>query len=117
MLFRRAAEVTLELRELADGVLLQVRVQPSAKRSTVLGVHGGALRVAVAAPPVDGKANAALVEFLRELLRVKRSQVSIHSGEKSRDKTVLITGVKADDIRNRTAMDHKSDSGATGSAS
>jgi len=91
--------VTPELREHADGVLMRVRVQPGAKRSAVLGVHNGALKVAVAAPPVDGKANDSLVSFFRGLFGLKRSQVSIHSGEKSREKSVLLTGVTAERIR------------------
>ena len=77
------------------GVELRVLVQPRASRSRVLGEHGGALKVALAAPPVDGAANEALVELLADLLGVPRRQVSLVSGQSSRRKTVQVTGVDA----------------------
>lgn len=91
--------MTLELRAHADGVMLRVRVQPGAKRSALLGTHNGALKIAVAAPPVDGKANEAVLAFLRDLFGLKRSQLSLSGGEKSRDKTVKFTAVTAEEIR------------------
>jgi len=82
--------MSLELREQDGGIVINVRVQPGAKRSKVIGLHGGALKIAVAAPPVDGKANAALIEFLCETFDLRKSRVEIIRGHKSRDKTVLI---------------------------
>jgi len=85
----------------ADGgdVLLHLHVRPGAKRSTLAGIHGARLKIAVHAPPVDGKANAALVEFLAELLGVPRRRVSLESGLAHRDKTVRIACAACDDIR------------------
>jgi uncharacterized protein (TIGR00251 family) len=77
----------------ADGCILPVRAQPGARRNGVQGEQAGALKVAVMAPPEDGRANAALVEVLREALGVKRSQVELLSGATSRAKKFLIRGV------------------------
>lgn len=81
-----------------EGVVLTVRAQPGAKRNAVLGVHGGALKVAVTAPPEDGRANAAVVELLRDWLGVRRSEVELVGGHTSRNKTVLVRGVTADGL-------------------
>jgi len=77
------------------GVELLVLVQPRASRSRVVGEHGGYLKVQLAAPPVDGAANAALLELLADLLGVPRRQVSLVSGESSRRKRVRAAGVDA----------------------
>jgi len=77
----------------AEGLVLPVRAQPGARRAGVQGERNGALKVAVTAPPEDGRANQALVELLREVLDVKRSQVELLSGQTSREKKFLIRGV------------------------
>jgi uncharacterized protein (TIGR00251 family) len=76
-----------------EGATLAVRAQPGAKKDGVLGRHGGAVKVAVTAPPEDGRANAALVEYLKNWLGVKRSQVVLLSGEKNRNKVFLVRGL------------------------
>lgn len=76
-----------------EGATLAVRAQPGAKKDAVLGRHGDAVKIAVTAPPEDGRANAALVEYLKSWLRVKRSQVELVSGEKNRNKVFLIRGL------------------------
>jgi uncharacterized protein (TIGR00251 family) len=85
------------LRAHAAGVTLAVRAQPGAKKTAIVGVYGeGAdaqLKVAVHAPPVEGRANAALIEFLAELFDVPRSKVELVSGELSRSKVFLLRGV------------------------
>lgn len=78
----------------AGGVRFTVRVQPRASRSEVVGAHGGALKVRLQAPPVDGAANEALVELLAESLGVPRRAVRIVAGESSRSKTVDVDGVE-----------------------
>ena len=83
------------LREEPGGVVLEVLVQPRASRTRVLGEHDGRLKIALAAPPVDGEANAALVEFLAGALGVKKAAVSILRGEAGRRKTVRVAGVGA----------------------
>jgi len=74
------------------GATIHVHAQPGAKRTEVVGVLGDCVKVRLAAPPVDGKANACLVEFLARRLGVKRSQVSIARGLSSRRKTVFVAG-------------------------
>lgn len=78
-----------------------VWVKPRAGRNQVVGVREGALHVALAAPPVDGKANDALVRFLAELLGVRQRQVEIVAGEHSRHKIVRINEVGPADLRRR----------------
>jgi uncharacterized protein (TIGR00251 family) len=75
------------------GVVLPVKAQPRARRPGVVGEQGGALKVAVAAPPEDGKANLALVETLAKVLGIKRNQVELLSGPAARDKRFLIRGL------------------------
>jgi hypothetical protein len=84
-----------------DGATLAVRAQPNAKKSAVLGRHGEAIKIAITAPPEDGRANAALTEYLKTWLGVKRSQVVLLSGEKSRDKVFLIRGLTPAELTER----------------
>lgn len=82
------------LKAVPGGVELSVLVQPRASRTRVLGEHDGMLKIQLAAPPVDGEANAALVEFLGKLLGVPRRQVTLTAGDASRRKRVVIQGVE-----------------------
>jgi uncharacterized protein (TIGR00251 family) len=91
----------IELGEHAEGCILPVRAQPGARRAGVQGEQNGALKVAVTAPPEDGRANQALVEVLREALGLKRSQVELLSGQTSRDKRFLIRGVAREELQRR----------------
>jgi uncharacterized protein (TIGR00251 family) len=93
----------IQLGEHAEGCVLPVRAQPGARRAGVQGEQNGALKVAVTAPPEDGRANQALVEVLREALRLKRSQVELLSGQTSRDKRFLIRGVAREELQRRVA--------------
>ncbi len=83
------------LRPLPDGVELAVLVQPRASRTRVVGVHDGLLKIQLAAPPVEGEANAALVEFLAKALDVPRRQVALVAGDAARRKRVAVHGVDA----------------------
>jgi uncharacterized protein (TIGR00251 family) len=85
----------------AEGCVLSVRAQPGARKTVVLGEQAGALKVAVTAPPEDGRANQALVEVLREALGLKRSQVELNSGAKTRQKSFLIRGLTATELQAR----------------
>ena len=87
----------------ASEISFQVRVHPRAKKTAIAGQIGDALKVALTAPPVDGKANAACIEFLARLLKVPRSSVTIASGETSRNKVVRVTGLSAEEVRSRLA--------------
>ena len=73
-----------------DGVLLQVSVMPNARRTQVDGLHDGALRVRLAAPPIEGRANAALVAWLARSLGVPRRDVELLRGDTSRRKQVAL---------------------------
>ncbi len=83
----------------AEGVLLAVRAQPAARRNAVLGEQANALKIAVTAPPEDGRANAALTELLRDWLGLKRSQVELSSGATNRNKSFLIRGVTVEELQ------------------
>jgi uncharacterized protein len=73
-----------------DGVTIQIQAQPGAKRTEVAGLYGDCLKLRLASPPVDGKANECLIEFLAERLGVKRAQIKITRGLSSRRKSVFV---------------------------
>jgi len=73
-------------------LILTTHVQPGARRTEITGEHGGALKIKIAAPAAEQKANAALIEFLHNLLGVAKSAVAIRHGAKSRRKVVEIAG-------------------------
>jgi uncharacterized protein len=75
------------------GVRLRLRIQPRASRTEVAGLHGDAIRIRLAAPPVDGAANEALLKFLADKLSVPRSCVRLTAGKTSRSKVVTVTGI------------------------
>jgi uncharacterized protein (TIGR00251 family) len=81
-----------------DGVLLAVRVVPRAARAGLAGSREDALLVRLNAAPVEGAANAELIEVLADALGVPKRAVSISAGERSRRKTVLIRGLSADEV-------------------
>ncbi len=81
------------------GVTFAVKVHPRAKKNAITGEVGDALKVALTAPPVDGKANEACVEFFAKLLKVPRSSVTIASGQTSRNKVIRVSGISADSVR------------------
>ena len=85
----------------AEGCVLPVRAQPGARRAGMQGERAGALKVAVTAPPEDGRANQALIEELRKALGVKRSQVELIGGQTSRDKRFLIRGLTRAELEQR----------------
>ncbi|WP_374485642.1 DUF167 domain-containing protein [Zoogloea sp.] len=87
------------LNRAADGsVTLMLHIQPGAKKTEFVGLHGEALKIRLAAPPVDGKANAALIAFLAKACRVSKSAVELVSGETSRSKRVRVSGADPDRI-------------------
>ena len=80
---------------------LRLRVVPNARRNEIAGAHGEAIRIKIAAPALDGRANDALLDFLAESLRVSRRAVHLAQGPKSRDKIVEIDGVEENEARTR----------------
>jgi uncharacterized protein (TIGR00251 family) len=89
----------LDVRDSAEGARLSVRVKPRASKSRVVGVREGALEVAVAAPPVDGEANATLIAFMSKTLGVAKSALTLVSGETSRLKVLSVSGLSASELR------------------
>lgn len=85
--------MTAWLRADGDGVILTLHIQPGAKKTELAGPHGDALKIRLAAPPVDGKANAALLAFVAAKVGVGRTAVELVSGQTARAKRVRIAGV------------------------
>jgi len=91
----------IPIRDSAGGATFAVKVQPRAKKNAITGEVGDALKLALTAPPVDGRANEACIEFFANLLDVPRSSVTIASGETSRRKVICVAGMAADEVRRR----------------
>ena len=89
----------LRVEERGDGVRFAVRVTPRASRAKVGGVIAGALKLSVNAPPVDGAANAAVVDLLARALGVARGRVTIVGGERARQKVVAVSGIDPGAVR------------------
>jgi uncharacterized protein (TIGR00251 family) len=94
----------ISINETAAGVTFAIKVQPRAKRNAIVGELGDALKVALTAPPVDGKANQACVEFFSEILRAPLSAVMIAGGETSRNKVIRVVGISAAMVRERLGL-------------
>lgn len=90
--------MALQVTEGKGGCTFQVRVLPRSRRDEVVGLHGDALKIRLTAPPVRGKANRALREFLADQLGVSPSDVEILTGHTSRRKRVRVTGISADAV-------------------
>lgn len=95
----------MKLNQTAAGISFTVRVQPRARRNAVVGELGEALKVAVAAPPLDGKANAACIELFAEALNLPRSSITIASGHASRNKVIHVRGITAAEFEKRLHAD------------
>lgn len=84
--------------DVGDGCTLSVRVRPGARKNDIAGIHAGAVKISLTPPPVDGRANEALIEFVADLLRVPRASIAIVSGASSRMKLLRITGKSAAEV-------------------
>jgi uncharacterized protein len=91
------------IRETAEGVTLAIRAQPGAKKTAITGIYGeGAaaqLKIAVHAPPIEGRANEALIAFLADLFSLPRKNVILVSGETNRSKVFLLRGARMPEVR------------------
>lgn len=96
----------VEVRDTPSGVTFAVKIHPRAKKNAITGELGDALKVALTAPPVDGKANDACIEFFANLLKVPRSSVTIASGQTSRNKVIRVTGLSAAEVERRLWSAH-----------
>ena len=91
----------ISIRELGGGVTFAVKVHPGAQKNAITGELGGALKLSLTTPPVEGRANEACIEFLAKLLKVPRSSVTIASGRSRRNKVVRVVGLSAEGVRRR----------------
>jgi uncharacterized protein len=84
-----------------SGATFAIKVHPRARKNAITGELGGALKLSLTAPPVEGKANAACIEFFANLLKVPRSSVTIAAGQTSRNKRIAVAGLTAQQLRDR----------------
>ncbi len=94
----------IPIQESVTGSVFAIKVHPRAKQNTITGELGDSLKVSLTAPPSDGKANEACIEFFAKLLKVPRSSVTIASGQTSRTKVIRVTGLSAAEIRKRIGL-------------
>ncbi len=87
-----------------EGTLIRVRAVPRARKEGVAGLYGGSIRVQVSAPPVEGKANARLLEVLARTLGVRPRQLELVRGTRGRDKVVLVRGLDPEEVRRRLKL-------------
>jgi uncharacterized protein len=91
----------IPLRESMGGVAFAVKLHPRAKKNAITGELGDALKVSLTAPPLEGRANQACVEFFAKLLKVPRSSVTIASGQTSRNKVIRVAGLTPQQVQDR----------------
>lgn len=93
----------IPLKQTPAGITFSVKVQPRARKNAITGTVGDALKLALTARPVEGKANQAVIDFLAEFFDIPRSSVTIASGQTSRLKVIQISGLSAQQLRARLA--------------
>lgn len=93
----RKMTLPIWLNEKVDEVIINVHAQPGAKRSAIVGLYGDKLKIAIATPPVDGKANKALIAYIAKTLEIPKSKINIISGESSREKRIRIQDITANE--------------------
>ncbi len=91
----------ISIKDTASGATFSVRVHPRARKTAVTGELGDSLKLAITAPPVEGKANEACIRFFAELLNVPRTSVSIAAGESGRNKVIRVASLNAEQVRRR----------------
>jgi uncharacterized protein (TIGR00251 family) len=92
------------IKDSPNGATFAVKVHPRAKKNAITGEAGDALKLSLTAPPADGKANQACIEFFAKLLKVPRSSVTIAAGQTSRNKVMRVAGVTAQQVRERLGI-------------
>jgi hypothetical protein len=86
-------------REAPDGCTLTVRIHPGARKNAITGTHNAALKISLTTPPIEGRANEALIAFLADRLRIQKSRMALITGTTSRSKTLRITGKSAAEVQ------------------
>jgi len=92
------------LHETSAGISFAVKIHPRAKKNAITGEIGDAVKLALTAPAVEGRANQACIEFFANLLELPRSSVTIASGQTSRRKVIRVAGLSADELRRRLGI-------------
>ncbi|NPA49712.1 MAG: YggU family protein [Thermodesulfobacteria bacterium] len=92
------------LKPYREGLLLEVHLKPRAKKDEIQGTYAGSLKISLKAPPVEGKANEALLKFLAKRLDLPRRRLKIVSGLTSRRKSIYIEGLAEDEVRRRLGI-------------
>jgi uncharacterized protein (TIGR00251 family) len=82
-----------------DGCTLRVRIHPGARKNAINGTHDGALKISLTTPPIEGRANEALIAFVSDQLRIPKSRIALIAGATSRSKTLRITGKSATEVQ------------------
>jgi len=98
---RRRHRNLIPIRDTPQGATFAIRVQPRARKNAIVGERGDALKLALTAPPVEGRANEACIEFLAEFLKVPRSSITIAAGQSSRNKVIRVRGLTAVEVAER----------------
>jgi uncharacterized protein len=91
----------IPVHETSIGISFAIKVHPRARKDAIIGEVGDALKVSLTAPPIDGRANEACIEFFANLLKVPRSSVTIAAGLSSRNKVIRVVGLSAQQVRDR----------------
>jgi uncharacterized protein (TIGR00251 family) len=94
----------IPIEQLDGDVTFAVKVHPRAKKNSITGELGDLLKLSLTAPPIDGRANEACIEFFAKLLKVPRSSVTIASGQTSRQKVIRVRALSAEEVRKRIGM-------------
>jgi len=94
----------ISIHDTPDDATFAIKVHPRARKNAITGELGGALKLSLTAPPVEGRANEACIEFLANLLKVPRSSVTIASGQSSRRKVIRVSGVSTDEVQTRLGI-------------
>jgi len=90
--------MTIKITPTASGVCLEVQVQPRSSRNQVVGEQDGRLKIKITAPPVEGEANQALINFLAQILDIPRKNIKLLKGESSRHKLIEISGLNEQEL-------------------
>ena len=93
----------IPIQDIRGGASFAVKLHPRGRKNAITGEAGDSLKVTLTAPPVEGRANQACIEFFARLFRVARSSVAIVSGETGRNKVIQVSGLSAEEIRQRLA--------------
>jgi uncharacterized protein len=94
----------VSIHDTPDGITFAVKVHPRARQNAVAGELGDSLKLSLTAPPMEGRANEACINFLANLLKVPRSSVTIASGQNSRRKVIRVSGLSADEVQKRLGI-------------